>query len=207
MSSKSDDQLRPRAPHLGPQRRRPQVLDTALTIAVAEGPAAVTIAAVAERMAVTRPVVYACFADRAQLLEALCRREEQYFVSALIPTLPPRALGDDHSALAANLRTLLRLTADRPQSWHFLTGLPEPDLIARADGAGLIRQRCTTLLRASLDDWGATGIERKVPVLVNQWIAAGEAAVRTLLAGGGDWTPEELGGFVGASVYRMLREA
>lgn len=47
------------------------MLDTALDIAINEGSTAVTMAAVVERMRVTRPVVYSCFADRAELVHAL----------------------------------------------------------------------------------------------------------------------------------------
>ena len=50
---------RVRAAHLGPERRRPQVLDAALKIAVERGSHAVSMEAVAQSMGVTKPVVYA----------------------------------------------------------------------------------------------------------------------------------------------------
>lgn len=71
----SVETVRERAAHLGPERRRPQVLDAALAIAVSDGIAAVTIGAVAQRLKVTRPVVYSCFPDRVELLRALLERE------------------------------------------------------------------------------------------------------------------------------------
>ncbi|MDI9897387.1 hypothetical protein QM797_21935 [Rhodococcus sp. IEGM 1381] len=49
---------RVRAEHLGPERRRPAVLDSALAIAVERGVGAVTMVAVAARACVTRPVTY-----------------------------------------------------------------------------------------------------------------------------------------------------
>ncbi|WP_406267313.1 hypothetical protein OH799_22090 [Nocardia sp. NBC_00881] len=55
MGSDSAVQPRQRARHLGPERRRPQVLDTALANAVENRIAAVTMAAIAERMRVTGP--------------------------------------------------------------------------------------------------------------------------------------------------------
>src|SRR6476660_9597754 len=90
MGSETAVQPRQRAQHLGPERRRPQVLDTALAIAVEYGVAAVTMAAIAERMNVTRPVVYACFPDRVELIEALIQREESFLVGGVLEVLPPR---------------------------------------------------------------------------------------------------------------------
>lgn len=208
MSSESTDQSRARAPHLGPRRRRPQILDAALEIAVGEGLTALTMASVADRLRVTRPVVYSCFDDRAELVEALCRREDQYFVGELLCALPYGGLGEDDTALAGSLHTLLRLSAARPLSWQFLTGTGARVLSDRQDGGGpLIRHRCTALLEASLEDWGVPSATRKAPVLAEQWLAAGQGAVATLLRDPGAWTAEELGGYVGASVYRMIREA
>ena len=83
-------QERTRAAHLGPERRRPQVLDAALKIAVGRGSHAVSMEAVAQSMGVTKPVVYACFASREELLAALLGREEQRLFSAVIAALPDR---------------------------------------------------------------------------------------------------------------------
>ena len=66
MPPKTAPTTRARAEHLGPERRRPQVLDTALEIAAEHGVANVTMALVAERMEVTRPVVYACYSGRGE---------------------------------------------------------------------------------------------------------------------------------------------
>ncbi|MFC8526561.1 TetR/AcrR family transcriptional regulator [Nocardia sp. NPDC057227] len=208
MGSESAVRPRQRAQHLGPQRRRPQVLDTALTLAVSEGLSAVTMASIADRMRVTRPVVYACFADRVQLIDALRRREENYLIHDLLATLPGRDLGEDETAVVTSFRTLLQLTAARPESWRFLAETPDP-VISEEFGRGrrLAVNRCTALLRGSMLGWGTTAADRKLPVLVDQWLAAGEGAVQTLMAGTADWAPEDLGDFVGGQVFRMLRDA
>jgi hypothetical protein len=62
-------------------------------------------------------------------------------------------------------------------------------------------------LRPTLRAWGTEDAERKLPVLVELWVSAGEGAVRTLLSGACDWTAHDLGAFVGAAVYRALRKA
>jgi hypothetical protein len=81
---------------------------------------------------------------------------------------------------------------------------PDP---AVADSFGRGRkpavERCTTLLRPTLRAWGTEDAERKLPVLVELWVSAGEGAVRTLLSGACDWTAHDLG----AAVYRALRKA
>ena len=66
---------RERAAHLGPDRRRPQILDAALTLALENGIGAVTLSAVASQLGVSRPVVYSCFGDRVELFEALLARK------------------------------------------------------------------------------------------------------------------------------------
>ncbi|MFI6171412.1 TetR/AcrR family transcriptional regulator [Nocardia sp. NPDC051052] len=206
----SDSAVRPRqrAPHLGPERRRPQVLDTALAIAVEHGIAAVTMAAIAERMNVTRPVVYACFADRVELIEALIQREESYLVDDLLGVMRRRDVDAGETVFIEGFRALLEKAAGRPDAWRLLYGNPDP-AVADSFGRGrsLAIERCGTLLRPTLRAWGTEDAERKLPVLVELWVSAGEGAVRTLLADEGDWTPQALGAFVGAAVYRALRHA
>lgn len=199
---------RQRAQHLGPERRRPQVLDTALRIAVEDGIAAVTVAAVAERMNVTRPVVYACFADRVELLEALIRREERVLLDGIVAALPRRRVEADEEVFVEGFRALLETVAARPDTWKLLSGNPDPAVVhSFGRGRQVALERCTRRLRPTLRAWGIADAERKLPALVELWVSAGEGAVRTLLSGEGDWTPEDLGAFVGAAVYRALRGA
>ncbi|MBF6175400.1 TetR/AcrR family transcriptional regulator [Nocardia blacklockiae] len=206
----ADSAVRPRqrAQHLGPERRRPQVLDVALRIAVEDGIAAITIAAVAERMNVTRPVVYACYADRVELIDALLQREESYLISGIIDALPRRRVEADEEVFVEGFRALLETVAARPETWKLLYGNPDP-AVAGSFGRGrkLAVERCTRRLRPTLHAWGTADAERKLPALVELWVSAGEGAVRTLLAGDGAWTPQDLGAFVGAAVYRALRDA
>lgn len=208
MGSETAVRPRQRAQHLGPERRRPQVLDTALAIAVEHGVAAVTMAAIAERMNVTRPVVYACFPDRVELIEALIQREESFLVGGVLEVLPPRDVDADETVFVDGFRALLEKAAERPDAWRLLYGNPDP-AVADSFGRGrrLAIERCTTLLRPTLRAWGTEDAERKLPALIELWVSAGEGAVRTLLAGEGGWDPQNLGAFVGAAVYRALRHA
>lgn len=208
MSVETATRPRQRAQHLGPERRRPQVLDSALRIAVEDGVAAVTIAAVAERMVVTRPVVYACFADRGELVDALIAREEGRLLRGIMDTLPRRGVEVDEQVFVEGFRALLKTVAAQPDSWNLLYQNPDPAL---AGSFGRSRQlaveRCTLRLRQTLHAWGTVDADRKVPALVELWISAGESAARTLLSGEADWTPDDLGEFVGRAVYRAIRNA
>lgn len=208
MGSDSAVKPRQRAQHLGPERRRPQVLDTAMAIAVENGIAAVTMAAIAERMRVTRPVVYACFADRVELIDALIQREEGYLVSGVLEVVTPRDVDAGETVFVEGFRALLAKAAGRPDAWRLVYGNPDP-AVADSFGRGraLVVERCTELLRPTLRAWGTEDADRKLPVLVEQWVSTGEGAVRALLADEGNWTPQELGAFVGAAVYRALRQA
>ncbi|RYI99905.1 MAG: TetR/AcrR family transcriptional regulator, partial [Actinomycetales bacterium] len=60
-ASSTEGQGRPRAAHLGPEARRPLVLDAALQVWNDLGAAGVTMAAVAEQAQVSKPVLYECF--------------------------------------------------------------------------------------------------------------------------------------------------
>ncbi|WP_216898710.1 TetR/AcrR family transcriptional regulator [Nocardia alni] len=204
----SESAVRPRAQHLGPERRRPHVLDTALRIAVEHGIAAVTIAAVAEGMNVTRPVIYACYADRVELIDALIRREEGYLLEGILGVLPRRRVEADEEVFVEGFRALLETVAARPDTWKLLYGNPDP-AVAGSFGRGrrVAVERCTRRLRPTLRAWGTVEADRKLPVLVELWVSTGEGAVRTLLSGDGEWTPQDLGAFTGAAVYRALRSA
>src|SRR3954453_302683 len=68
---------RKRAAHLGPERRRPEVLDAALGLFLEHGYDGTSMQAIAERAGVTKPVVYACFPGKDELLWALLTREEE----------------------------------------------------------------------------------------------------------------------------------
>ncbi|MEV5648377.1 TetR family transcriptional regulator [Nocardia sp. NPDC052254] len=205
----SDSAVRPRqrAQHLGPERRRPQVLDAALRIAVDDGVAAVTIAAIADRLEVTRPVVYACYADRVELINALIQREESYLLSGIVDTLPRRRVEADEEVFVDGFRALLETVTKRPDTWKLLYGNPDP-AVASSFGRGrrFAVERCTRRLRPTLEAWGIADAEHKLPALVELWVSAGEGAVRTLMASE-NWNPQDLGAFVGAAVYRALRSA
>jgi AcrR family transcriptional regulator len=76
---------------LSREKRRAQLLDTALAIVCAEGAEALTLARVAEEAGVTKPIAYEHFETRAGLLKALYRRIDEQQCEAARSVLDARA--------------------------------------------------------------------------------------------------------------------
>jgi AcrR family transcriptional regulator len=206
----TEGSVRERAVHLGPERRRPQVLDAALAIAGEHGVAAVTIGAVAKHLKVTRPVVYSCFPDRVELIRALLERELELLVADAIEALPYGRPDADESVFIEGYQGLLNAVSRRPDSWLLIMNADPDPAVAdhfRGGRAALLKMAAKRLA-PTLQRWGTTDADRKLPVLVEQFISSCEGAVRTLLKDGGQhWTPATLGAFIGAATYRAFRSA
>jgi AcrR family transcriptional regulator len=201
---------RSRAAHLGPERRRPQVLDAALAIAIERGVREVTIGAVAERLNVTRPVVYSCFADRVELLHALLDRESAILLADATEALRHGHPEGDEAVFVAGFQALLGAVDRAPDPWRLMMSAdPEPAVAEHFQrNRTAIADQFAKLLRPALKHWCTTDPERKLPVLVEQFMSACEGAVRTLLLDSGrDWSPGPLGEFIGSAVYRAFRAA
>lgn len=199
-----------RAAHLGPERRRPQVLDSALAIAVTLGPGAVTMTSVAEHLGVTKPVVYACFATRDELLLALLEREERRLLDGVLAALPAEpALEDPKRMLVDGFRALFKTVAERPDSWRIVFAAGADPAVAERfqRGRALVAAQVAALMRPALSRWGVAEIDRKLPVLVEIFMGAAEGAVRVSLGPDSGWSTDDLGEFVGGTVFRALRNA
>ena len=201
---------RARAAHLGPERRRPQVLDAAKEIAVSDGVPAVTIGAVADRLGVTRPVVYACFADRIEMITALLQREEAKLLAGVLAAYPaPGRYRSTQAAFVGGMQALLRTVAEQPDTWRALfwsnPGPDVADLFSRARRQ--VADQFGNLIKPDLRRWGTADLDRKLPVLVELFVSVGEGAVRSLLDSDSSYDADELGELVGRAVYRAIRQA
>ena len=95
---------RARAAHLGPELRRPLVLDAALPLFAEVGYEAVSMQAIADAAGVSKPVLYSCYASKEELFDELMAREERklwHMVEDSVPT--PGALGDKEDLLRFGL--------------------------------------------------------------------------------------------------------
>ena len=199
-----------RATHLGPERRRPLVLDAAKAIALAEGVPAVTIEAIASRLGVTRPVVYACYANRIDVLTALLEREERTLLDGVLSAYPaPGSHPKTEAAYVAGMQALLCTVAAHPDTWRMLfCSNPGRDVAEKfSRGRGLIAAQFEHLVRPDLQRWGTADAERKAPVLVELFVSMAESAVRSLLDDDNACTAMELGELVGRAAFRAIRGA
>ncbi len=201
---------RERAAHLGPERRRPQVLDAALAIAAASGTAAVTIGSVAERLGVTRPVVYSCFADRVEMINALIERERDSLLDGLLDALHTARGDEPEAAFIAGFQALLRVVEARPDTWRLIfSANPDPavaDMIAMARQA-LAASAARWIAPALAAWWQTEDLDRKLPVLIELFVSSSEAAARSLLDPENDWTVDDLGQFYGQIMCSAFRAA
>src|ERR1700738_4455912 len=101
--TQSPSPARPRAAHLGPEKRRPLILDAAFSVFLEHGYDGASMEAVARAAGVTKPVVYACFASKEELFATLLVREEQRMLSQIAAALPTRADENPERTLAQGL--------------------------------------------------------------------------------------------------------
>src|SRR2546421_12720937 len=101
MTERTEQRPRARAAHLGPERRRPLVLDAALREFVAHGYRGTSMEAIAEAAKVSKPVVYECYPSKEKLFRALLEREERKLGEAVASSLPRRPSFEDVEAGAS----------------------------------------------------------------------------------------------------------
>ncbi|MFV8244290.1 TetR/AcrR family transcriptional regulator [Mycolicibacterium peregrinum] len=196
---------RGRAEHLGPDRRRPQVLDTALEIAAHQGLADVTMGTIARRLGVTRPVVYACYPGRGEVLAALLDRETDAVLASLLELLPPERTGSIEQLFVDGFHALHSTVRERPASWRIIFAAdPDPVLTAAiVAGRERIRGQLATAMRPLLQRWQVADVDVTLPMLVEVFLAICEAAVRKMLADDGD--AELVAETFGKAAYRAMR--
>ena len=196
-----------RAKHLGPERRRPQVLDAALSIAAEHGIAGVTMAAVSQRMGVSRPVVYDCYPGRGEVLVALLDRETKVTLSRLLAILPPLKTGSVEQMFVDGFASLLADVSERPASWRIIFADDPDPVLAKSISRGRaeITGQVGAVMRPLFKRWEIGDIDRATPVLTTVFLGICEAAVQMMLDPASSWRPDDLAGIVGPAAYRALR--
>ncbi|MEV0793256.1 TetR/AcrR family transcriptional regulator [Kribbella sp. NPDC050459] len=191
----ADAEKRRRARHLGPERRRPMILDAALEVFNAKGYAGTTMQSVADAAGVTKPVVYDSFANRDELLLALLAREEQHLVISIVSALPADpTVGTPEEHVLEGLTAFLTAVQKNPQSWRIVFGAqygaaPVVSERVRAARAFLVESLRLTLLQ-SLPV--VTDPEANLPVLAELLASMTEACARMLVIDGTTRSPAEL---------------
>ncbi|GAC1442193.1 MAG: TetR/AcrR family transcriptional regulator [Mycobacteriales bacterium] len=178
---------RPYAARMAPGRRREQLLDTALGIALERGFHAVTIDGVAKAAGVTRPVVYGLFADRAELLSALLTRSEARALAQLAPALPavpgPEDYVDPDALLVDGVTAYLSAVRDDPDTWRAVLLPPEgapPELAERLNAVHRdVLRELRTLIAWGLERRGGGALD--VDLFARSVVTLAEGAARLML--------------------------
>jgi AcrR family transcriptional regulator len=186
---------RRRAAHLGPERRRPLILDAALEVFSERGFAGTTMQAVAEAAGVTKPVVYDSFANRDELLLALLAREEQHLVISIVSALPADpTVGTPEEHVLDGLTAFLETAAKSPRSWRIVFGAQYGAAPVVADRVRAARAFLVEGLRLTLVQSlpGVTDPDANLPVLAEMLASMTESCARMLVVDGTDRSPAEL---------------
>lgn len=171
---------------------------------------AVTIGTVAELLGVTRPVVYSCFADRVALIEALVERERDVMMSGLLDALHTAHGDDPLAAFVTGYQQLLHMVEEHPDTWRLLYAANPDPLVVNvvAEARRAVAASATRWIGPALKRWWQpTDLDRKLPVLIELFMSAGEVASRSLLDGENDWTADDLGEFYGRIICSAFEAA
>lgn len=147
------------APRMAPAERRRQLLDAALAQIAEQGYASVTIEAIANRVGVTRPVVYSVFANVDELLLTLLDRHEARTMVEV-----NKAVRDDGNGPGALIRNamheFLSSIHASPDGWRVVlqaedSAAPEEVRRRNARGRAHVTGMLAEALRTSLGDAAA----------------------------------------------------
>jgi AcrR family transcriptional regulator len=159
--------------------------------------------AIARAAGVTKPVIYACFAGKAELFGALLDREEQrmfaQFGAAFATGAEP---GDLESMLVAGFTAMLQAVSDTPETYRVaLLGGGDADTLIDARlrrGREHLVAQLAELARLWLDGRiPAPHLDGNAQFAAQTLAGVGEAGLLTMLTSPDRWTPEALGRALG----------
>ena len=171
------------------------ILDAALEVFSERGYAGTTMQSVAEAAGVTKPVIYASFANRDDLLLALLGREEQHLVLSIMAALPADpTVGTPEEHVLDGLTAFLETAAKSPMSWRIVFGAQYGAAPVVADRVRAARAFLVEGLRLTLVQSlpGVTDPDANLPVLAEMLASMTESCARMLVVDGTERTPAEL---------------
>jgi AcrR family transcriptional regulator len=198
---------RARQPRLPIEIRREQVLDAALRLIAERGYGAATMEAIAREAQIAKPVVYAAYAGRGELLRALLEREQARALAQLAGAMPPRPVGTDpDTELVEWAQTLARGIAENPTPWRLML-LPAdetPELVREHVEAG--RRFALEQVRALVGAIVAQrpGLREIDPeIAARAVLAIAEEGAKLLVTEPEEFTPERFSVFTAAVVAAL----
>lgn len=190
---------RARAAHLGPELRRPLVLDAALPLFAHDGYEAVSMQAIADAAGVSKPVLYSCYASKEELFEELMRREERKLWHMVEDSVPvPGALGEREALLCHGLAALLRAVVEAPDAFRVIY-LQRHGENRIERGREQWEQRMAQVLAA----WTQLP-DRETALLGRMLVALAELGFRVQLEEPGQWEPDALAAYLARVVVRGM---
>jgi AcrR family transcriptional regulator len=194
-------QPRKRAAHLGPERRRPEVLDAALKLFLKSGYDGTSMQAVADQAGVTKPVVYACFDSKDELFRALLAREEERILGEIQGAFADADLANPEPTLVEGMTGFLRAVNDSPDVYRLIFMGEGGGNAALAERIRRGRQAQVDSLAELAQQWleerngraSQAEVEKTARLLGNSIAGIAESGARLLLSGDDGWTPETLG--------------
>ena len=191
-----------RAAHLGPAVRRPLVLDAALAVWDAEGYRGTTMAAIAARAGVSKPVLYECYDNKDDVLRALLDREEGLLMSATQAALPVDDAKGLRATVAAAYEAFFEAVLAHPVSWRIVVDaqrvMPKAIESRYHQARALFVDQIAELVRR-LTPGGDQLTDAEALVLASNFASLAEDNASLLLRqepGPDAWTPASLAEFV-----------
>lgn len=183
------------------------MLDTALEITAEQGVAHVTMATIATHMGVTRPVVYACYNGRSEVLTHLLDRETRRCLSSLRAILPPQRTGSIEQMFVDGFSALLADVVERPTSWQIIAAVQADPVLAEAitQGREQIRAQIGDVMQPLLQRWQVRDLDVVLPPLIDVLLSISDGAIRMMLVPEPKWAAADLAEIVGRAAYRALR--
>jgi AcrR family transcriptional regulator len=190
---------RTRAAHLGPELRRPLVLDAALPLFARDGYDAVSMQAIADEAGVSKPVLYSCYASKEELFDALMAREERKLWHMVEDSVPaPGAPGDQEDLLRFGLAALLRAVVEAPDAFRVIY-LQRHGETRVERGREHWERRMSEVLAAWTDL-----PDRETALLGRMLVALAELGFRIQLDEPGQWEPDALAAYLAGVVVRGI---
>ena len=207
--SQTDPTTRKRAAHLGPERRRPLILDTAYELFLEHGYEGTSMTAIADAAGVSKPVVYDCFASKEELFNAMLDREEERILGETERALMTSGgVADPEGTLIRGYTAFLQAVADSPATYRlvFLGEGGANEAVAVRVSRGLEREalaaaEISRTWVARFSDLDGDEAERIAALLGQMVIGLAQAGARTLLRDGEGWTPATLGEKLGRMAW------
>ncbi len=200
---------RKRAAHLGPERRRPLVLDAAYELFLEHGFEGTSMDAIADAAGVSKPVVYDCFRSKDELFTAMLDREEERILVETGEALATSGSAEDpEGTLIRGFQVFLRAASESPDIYRviFLGQGGGNAAVADRISRGIELQARTAAAIAMrwverYSDLEGAEAEATADLLGQTIVGLAQVGARTLLSGAGDWTPETLGEKLGRMAW------